>query len=320
MKNQMLAPELPFSVFRFNFSASQPIKLPQYAGSAWRGAFGHALKKTVCIVKNTPCGDCLLKSSCAYSYLFETPPPANTEKMRKYTAAPHPFILQMPLEDSQTSLNYSLQTVVFDHGQRFFPYIVHALKAAGDDGLGGHRQILHLETIEQLFQDSTLPRRVYSEGRLDPLAPPATPEIPDMPARLRLSLRTPMRIKQDSKNINGDHFSFAAFFGNLLRRISMLTYFHTDTPLETDFAALMQRARAIEFAGKNLRWYDWTRYSSRQQTEMHLGGVIGSLELEMQGLEEFWPYLWLGQWTHAGKATSMGMGRYSIEPASLPSA
>lgn len=82
MTNQLPAPVLPFSVFRFNFSTDQPIKLPQYPGSAWRGAFGHALKKTVCIVRNTPCGDCLLKSSCAYSYLFETPPPANTEKMR----------------------------------------------------------------------------------------------------------------------------------------------------------------------------------------------------------------------------------------------
>ena len=44
-----------------------------------------------------------------------------------------------------------------------------------------------------------------------------------------------------------------------------------------------------------------------------MGGIIGVLELNMSGLENFWPYLWLGQWTHIGKGTSMGMGAYSIK-------
>jgi CRISPR/Cas system endoribonuclease Cas6 (RAMP superfamily) len=51
-----------------------------------------------------------------------------------------------------------------------------------------------------------------------------------------------------------------------------------------------------------------------------MGGLVGSVHLEMRGLEDFWPYLWLGQWTHAGKGTSMGMGAYTIKPASLPNA
>ncbi|MGZ8237419.1 MAG: CRISPR system precrRNA processing endoribonuclease RAMP protein Cas6 [Methylobacter sp.] len=319
MNYQLIIPELPFSVFQFNFRVDNPYKLPSYPGSAWRGAFGHALKKTVCIVRNTPCSDCLLKSSCAYSYLFETPPPPNSEKMRKYNAAPHPFVLQIPLANQQKENIYLLQMVIFGHGQRFFPYIVHSLKIAGEDGLGGGRQAFQLESIDQLFPKAD-PHRIYLDGKLGVLTPPTTSVIPEMPARIRISIHTPMRIKQDSKNIRGDHFNFAAFFGSLLRRISMLTYFHTNTPLETEFASLMHKAKTIEFADKKLRWYDWTRYSSRQQTEMQLGGVIGTLELELKGLEAFWPYLWLGQWVHAGKATSMGMGHYSIEMASLPTA
>jgi len=311
MTQPFSAPTLPLSVFRFHFSVERPILLPPYPGSTWRGAFGTALKKTVCIVRNTPCGDCLLKHSCAYSYLFETPPPGDALKMRKYTAAPHPFVLQLPEDTRDGSSAYKLQTVVFGHGQRFFPYLVHALKTAGEQGLGAKRQAFLLDHIEQLSVTAP-PKVIYQHGKLEPLAAPAPPDIPGMPPRIRLTLHAPMRIKQDSKNLNGAHFSFAAFFGNLLRRISMLTYFHTDTPLETDFAALMHKARQIEFAGKNLNWYDWTRYSSRQQIEMQLGGVVGTLELDLEELEDFWPYLWLGQWTHAGKATSMGMGRYRI--------
>lgn len=52
---------------------------------------------------------------------------------------------------------------------------------------------------------------------------------------------------------------------------------------------------------------------------MQLGGLVGIIRLEGLDLAPFWPYLWLGQWTHAGKATSIGLGRYTLElAASLP--
>lgn len=98
----------------------------------------------------------------------------------------------------------------------------------------------------------------------------------------------------------------------------MLSYFHTDTPHETDFAGLTKQAAASHCTDIRLQWHDWTRYSSRQQTEMNMGGLIGRFSLNLQDNEAFWPYLWLGQWTHAGKATSMGLGAYTIMPASLP--
>jgi len=41
-----------------------------------------------------------------------------------------------------------------------------------------------------------------------------------------------------------------------------------------------------------------------------MGGLIGEIELDGADLEPFWPYLWLGQWTHAGKGAVMGLGRY----------
>jgi len=71
---------------------------------------------------------------------------------------------------------------------------------------------------------------------------------------------------------------------------------------------------------EQLRWSDWTRYSSRQKTRMQLGGVTGRFVLSGEGLAEHWPVLWRGQWWHIGKTTSMGLGRYRIEAASLPAA
>lgn len=312
-------PIIPLKICRFYFATDSAVRLPNFPGSAWRGAFGHALKKAVCVVRGTPCSQCLLKNACAYSYVFETPPPANAEKMRKYTAAPHPFVLRFPGMSSASGSTYALDVILFGHGQRYLPYIVHALKMAGNDGIGGHRQIFSLQQIDDMSPEGS-DETIYRHGELKPLQPAGLPAIPTMPDRIEIAFHTPLRIKQDSKNLAARQFSFGAFFGTLLRRISMISYFHTDTPLETDFAALTAKARTVQFVSRQLEWHDWTRYSSRQQTEMNMGGLVGSVHLDMRGLEDFWPYLWLGQWTHAGKGTSMGMGAYTIKPASLPNA
>jgi hypothetical protein len=209
-----------------------------------------------------------------------------------------------------------LDFMLFGHGQRFFPYVVHALQSAGQEGIGGHRQIFALLKIDEIDLQGNA-NIIYQNGELLPQRQAVSPPLPPMPAQIELAFHSPLRIKQDKKNVSADDFNFGALFGTLLRRISMISYFHTDTPLETDFAGLTAKARTVRFAGQQLKWYDWTRYSSRQQAEMNMGGIVGRVILDTHGLEDFWPYLWLGQWTHVGKGTSMGMGAYSIRATSL---
>ncbi len=310
-------PKLPVHHYRFTFSNDPPLKLPTYAGSAWRGAFGHALKKTVCVVRRTPCQQCLLLNSCAFPYIFDTPLPPNAVKMRKYNHAPHPFVLQLPDWKRNMQNGYTLDLLIFGNGQRFFPYMLYALQNAGKEGIGGARQVFELQQVEKQRQNGDW-EVVYRFGELGAFEETSNGSLPPMPEAIELTLHTPMRIKQHGHNINAENFQFGVFFSILLRRISMLTYFHTDTPLDTDFANLTQRAREKNFSGKQLKWFDWKRYSSRQDAEMSMGGVIGKVTLNMHGLDDFWPYLWLGQWTHVGKATSMGLGQYSLRATSLP--
>jgi hypothetical protein len=55
-------------------------------------------------------------------------------------------------------------------------------------------------------------------------------EIPPAPETLRISFQTPLRLKGNDQPVSAEGFTFGAFFSNLLRRISLLSYFHTDTP------------------------------------------------------------------------------------------
>jgi hypothetical protein len=154
-------------------------------------------------------------------------------------------------------------------------------------------------------------------GALAPLDPEPV-AIPAPPAEARLSIDTPLRLRREGELVTPRTFAFHDLFRNLLRRVSMLSQLHMDRPLALDYPSLSRASRAIELSVKDLRWRDWKRYSSRQQSELAMGGVVGTLVLPGDGLAPFWPYLWLGQWIHAGKGAVMGLGRYHIGAASLP--
>jgi hypothetical protein len=313
---------LPIGRFAAVFSAETEVRLPAYAGSAWRGAFGHSLKRALCVTRLPACSDCLLFRSCAYAYIFETPPPAQALKMRKYPSAPHPFVLGIDMQEATLTpgSRYRLGFTLIGRANQSLPYMIHAFQQAGEMGVGTGHGRMRMEKLERYQPDKNCWATVYVPGEHCDTAAGEMPDIPPVPDAVTLNLETPLRLKRDGEIIGVGDFTFGALFAQLLRRISMLTYFHTETPLETDFSALTQAARGVQCVKANLRWFDWKRYSSRQKREMAVGGLLGEITFSGADIEPFWPFLWLGQYVHVGALTSMGLGRYRIEmAASLPS-
>jgi hypothetical protein len=121
-------PVLPVARYRLTFRAASSLRLPPYTGSAWRGAFGHALKRLACVTREPTCPPCLLYRSCIYPYLFETPPDPGVGKLTRYTAAPHPFVL-IPDERGghiEAGETLSLNLNLFGHGNRYLPHVIYA--------------------------------------------------------------------------------------------------------------------------------------------------------------------------------------------------
>ncbi len=128
-----------FAQFQFLLKSLGSIRLPLYKGSTLRGAFGHAFKRVVCVDRAKSCGSCLLKGKCVYSYVFETPPPCNTSKMRKYPFAPHPFIITPPLEEKREyregeTLCFELTLV--GKSMDYLPYFIYTFDELGRIGIG----------------------------------------------------------------------------------------------------------------------------------------------------------------------------------------
>lgn len=289
--------------------------MPAFPGSAWRGALGYALKRAVCVTREPVCAACLLYRSCAYPYVFQTPPPTDAAKMRLYNAVPHPFALRV-VTTGVDGLETELILTLFGDGNRYLPVLIHALTRAACSGRGVAGNKLDMDRVMQ----ETTPgagewRTVYCPGGSLAALPVQPPAPPPTPAGVSITFDAPLRIKRDGNHVTPDQFCFADLFASLLRRVSMLTYFHTETPLDTDFRALVDSAKRVT-SHNRLRWSDLGRHSASQKTSMLLGGLVGSTRIECQDLGLFWPYLWLGQFTHAGTAATMGLGHYTL--TSLP--
>jgi hypothetical protein len=121
-----------------------------------------------------------------------------------------------------------------------------------------------------------------------------------------------LRFRYQESYVNPANFTFGGLFRNLLRRIALLMEFHEGTALAVSFREMVEVGDAVGLEGAQMVWVDWTRYSSRQQTRMQMGGMLGMFAVDVGQAPGIWPYLQLGQYTHVGKATSMGLGRYTV--------
>ncbi len=306
--------------FTFRLRALSDLHLPAYKGSTLRGGFGHALKQVTCALKRQECSQCLLRDRCVYLYLFETPPPADTQMMRLYPAAPHPFVIEPPLNDARVvpqgeTLEFGLVLVgrALDH----LAYFVYAFIALGEKGLGRDRGKFALEQI--IAESADGPVTIYQGARRLLSHTPAFPTREVMQGRcdelaeidgLSLNFLTPTRIRSDERLVEQPEFHH--LIRALLRRISMLSYFHCKKKLDLNFRGILEAAQAIKRVSSELRWFDWDRYSNRQRQRMSLGGFIGSVSYS-GNFGELLPFMVWGEVLHVGKAASFGLGRFRMQ-------
>ena len=337
--------QVPFKKFAFHISPTEPIILPSYKGSTLRGGFGHAFRKVVCAIRNQECSKCLLSEKCIYSYIFETPPPSGTKIMRKYNSAPHPFIIEPPNGRKQgytpgSEIVFGLTLI--GRAIDYLPYFIYSFDELGNMGIGKGRGRYELKAVRtnptlerggrgdfqenngiiyssntktlKSFKPSIMlfPQQWESSLNSKTKEGAAAPR----PYSLTLNFLTPTRIIYNS-HLTLD-LEFHILIRTLLRRLSLLYYFHCDGgPSGWDFKGIIKKAEGVKVKKISLRWYDWERYSARQETKMKMGGFVGKVSFEGD-VEPFMPLIKAGEVLHVGKGTGFGLGRYEVEAASNP--
>ncbi len=296
----------PIARYQFQFQVIQLITLPEYAGSALRGVFGRALRKIACMTKQADCKGCPLYQTCPYTNIFETPAPKQ-HIVQKFSQVPNGYMIE-PLDWGEKVYKkgdiFAFNFVLFGKLINQLPLIAFAFKRALEwniaKGSAELVDILHLqaEQAASIFQNGNI---IEHQTNI------VIPE--NLPSEMALNLITPLRIQENGKPLREKEISLKRFLITLAKRISLLSEFHYQV-IDLDFEQLIVQIKQIE-ENKQLHWQDWTRYSTRQQQKMKLGGLIGQWQLK--NLPQDWAkLLYIGQWLHCGKNATFGLGQYQI--------
>lgn len=312
------AKEFKFAKFRFHLHPVKKIYLPRYKGSALRGGFGNIFKKIVCMNNKRECDKCVLQEKCVYSYIFETSLPQNLKEKSKFKIKrpPHPYVLEPPLA-SKIEYNHNeeliFNLILIGYGIEYLPYFIFVFEELGRRGIGKGRG-----KYELIGVDNEEGERIYESGKLsDNFKINSLQDIINKCnftesknyQQIKIKFLTPARIVLGGELTT--KIDFNLFIINLLRRISWLSIVHCDGELEFNHKNFISYTDGIKTKERDIKWYDWERYSSKQDTRMKLGGFMGSIIFEGD-LKEFFPFIKLGEYTHIGKQTSFGLGKYEI--------
>lgn len=319
---------IKYQKLNFTLRARDRIFLPPYKGSTFRGGFGNAFKRVVCIFRNKDCRDCPIVRECSYAYIFETPAPEGSAffNMDKYETIPHPFVIEPPEETRQLyepGSEISFVLILIGKAIDYLPYFIMAFEYLGELGIGQGRGKYELVKVEIM-------REPVYDGKTRILKPPAYKmiEIPenDFPDQswalggeesgcrdeeeLQLELKTPVRIKY--RREFATKLEFHILITNLMRRLALLNFYHGENKEpEWGHKKLIEIARTVRLEKNEAKWSDWERYSHRQKVRMKLGGLVGRVVYRGQ-ISGFMPMLRAGEIFHLGKGTSFGLGKYQI--------
>jgi hypothetical protein len=292
------------------------VVLPPFLGSMLRGAFGHALRRMVCVMgPEQACVECGLRQACSYTRIFEPyvegePPPF----LRGIDQAVRPYVFE-PLDEGGPlapggTVRFDL--LLFGQAAELAAYTVLAVERMARVGLGARRVPFRLQKVEALSPDGSA-QEVFRAGaplsgaRISAAVPEAAP-LPEGEVTLRFE--TPLRIKVRDHLNDRPRFRDLAF--NMLRRILELAHFHVPgAVIDWNFRPLLERADDVRILAADLAWHDWERFSQRQGTAMKLGGLVGTVTLAGD-LAPFTPLLRAAEVVHVGKGATFGLGKVSV--------
>jgi len=335
-----IVPRIPYLRLRCTLAARERAALPPYHGSLLRGAFGHALRSSVCSMGPAQeCVSCRLRRACPYTRLFETfieetPPPF----LKGLTTAPRPYVFEprSAAESFAPGDNLSFDLLLFGQAADLAPYAILAVERMAGAGLGARRARFALERVDAVDAIDRADAGA-ADGALRPIfaadrgsaaiaapgslagalsfVPPAAADPKDAGAsRAVLRFLTPTRLKSGGRLLPGG-FGFRELAFAMLRRALEIAHFHVPgAGVDWEIRPFLSRAGAVRVAASDLRWQDWRRYSNRQERSMEMGGFVGTVEIEGD-LAPVLPLVRAAEVLHVGKGATFGLGRIAIEPA-----
>lgn len=312
-------PKIPIYKFNFQLEALEDMNLPKYKGSMFRGAFGTAFRKSVCVTKFNTCENCLLQSQCSYFQIFETELPDTKLKILKGVKKhPHPFVIH-PNEGAKRSYVkgelIEIGLTIIGSFIHQFPFFLFTIIQMGKTGISYKRskfEVLNAANITSENQQIIIYKA--STGKLDNNYKPFDVEkelslLSNKSSDIKITFKTPFRVQNLSQIIyDPNEITFEVFFKTVFRRIMILSALFCNQDFDNFSKTKLENA-AIE---NNLQLYQWKRYSNRQKEKIEMNGFVGSITFADVPLD-YIKLIKLASYMNIGKNTVFGLGEFTLE-------
>ncbi len=259
--------------------------------------------------RTTPCDGCPETTGCPWFPLLGQQLSTDPEAVRRHQKPPLPFIFGIPLlppgehpaADSEVSL--TLVGSAVNHAADF----IRALERCVTEDRCGCNRLITIDGVSSrgVYGERSL-LRMTRRGELtgdlrilagDDIAGKSAPDKENVP----VTFQTPFRQLREGRLFRT--LDCSAFLRGVIRRVSSLVATYGGGETDADFRELAGLSRGIQLQQNALHF--------TAGTPPNRGGVQGSVILSGD-LEPFLPYLFLGEYLHAGKGASWGFGRYEL--------
>jgi hypothetical protein len=313
--------QLLTAVFRFTLTAGETLFVPAVnKTNMLRGAFGLAFRRLCCVPQCTAAPKCPLDQTCPYKAIFEPSPPPDADRLSKNQDVPRPFVFRAP-SDPRTKFTageeFSFDLVLIGRAVDHLPYFVLSFRELAAEGLGLNRARCELKSVEEpasgqsIFASSDQVFRGPKGLKLEHWLEDRTGSFPQPLKTVQVEFLSPTLLKAESQVVRKPEFSHV--IKRLRDRINSLSTFFGQGPLDADFAGLGKRAEQVRTVSCNVQWEERFRTSSKTRLRHELSGFTGQAFYEGD-LDEFLPWLLLGELVHIGKHTAWGMGQIRVKP------
>lgn len=328
------SPSTPASIpltahhLRFTATAETAVAFHDFKGSALRGAMAGYLKRTYCPEWRAEKTDPLHQALCPVCQLlsYELAPETGGDIRR-------PFALQPPMTAQNhfaPGESFSFGLTLFGDQLAYLPYLVLAVRAAGEDGVGvagadrrrGRFRLERIDAVNPLtgatqvmlkpgaamVQTATLP---VTHDQVLAAADALAQQVHMHGNLLAVEFLTPMRLIQ-----NGQTVKTPAFFPlakQVVLRVLDLCVQHgggrPDIVLKRDVYPAADRVILVK---DTTHWWDVAGYSGRLGREQRLGGLVGTALFRAEMWDALLPWLVWGEIVQVGKNVVKGCGVYRL--------
>ncbi|MHB1645865.1 MAG: CRISPR system precrRNA processing endoribonuclease RAMP protein Cas6 [Candidatus Acididesulfobacter diazotrophicus] len=318
---------LEYNRYSFSLVFEKRVAFRSLPSFIFRNNIGFQLRKITCVLKNCECPDCILKASCIYSSVFETPIEKNNGILEGRNKATHPYIVYSGAAAGTAVDRLMLDVVLIGMGVKYFPYILLTMINIGKSGI-----------LKERFRfdiDDVICRGVPIMDKANYSCKNAEPEVWDINPvgahdlnaseggglkTVKINFLTPVRIQHNGKYLS--LITYKDLIHAAVRRINILSDFFgggdensvgrdngSHKGFDGDFVDSITKDKEFN---ADLKWTDYSRYSARQKQSMKMGGLVGTATVKGLFSEAELSLLKAAELFGIGKNVSFGLGMVEV--------